>query len=71
MSALHEVQERLNDSWSVLAGQWQVAREVWLDAVRDDFERSYWQEIEETTLVTVAALRRLAEVIESARRRLE
>jgi hypothetical protein len=71
MGTLVETEERLANSWSVLQGQWQSTRDVWLDAVRDEFERMYWEDIEATIRVAATEFRRLVQTIESVRKQLE
>ncbi len=70
MSNLARAQNHLDDSWSMLKGQWQQTYDYWLDTKRDEFERDYWQTMESEFQSTIAELHRLREVVDVVRRRI-
>jgi hypothetical protein len=44
---MSEVIERLNCDYLELVDVWQNTRVAWRDSVADDFERRFWEEIDE------------------------
>jgi len=69
MSTLNDARERIHSGWQALRGQWHIARELWDDPVQRRFEREFWQEFERTVLAATEQMRRLAELIAQARRK--
>jgi len=51
-----------------LRQQWQATCALWQDPVAHHFERRFWQEWEQTVPATLAAMERLAQILEQARR---
>ena len=56
----------LQGAWSTLKEQWQETRSCWHDAVAVEFERQYWQEIEQTTKALARGAEKLDETLDQA-----
>lgn len=68
MIALAESRQQLIDSLRQLSANWETAKEVWSDAAREDFEKSYWIEFESATVESIGKLQELLETIDQAER---
>lgn len=68
MNSVQQAQQRLQSHWQLLRQQWQATVLLWLDPVRYHFERRFWQEWEKTVPAALAAMERLGQVLEQARR---
>ena len=68
MAGVQQAQQRLQAHWHALRQQWQATCALWQDPVAHHFERRFWQEWEQTVPATLAAMERLAQILEQARR---
>lgn len=60
--------EKLQGAWLVMRQRLDSTGELWRDAVRQQFEKEFWQEFEQVVPATLEQMRRLGEVIDQARR---
>jgi hypothetical protein len=60
--------DKLQGAWLVMRQCLDSTGELWRDAVRQQFEREFWQEFEQVVPATLEEMRRLGEVIAQARR---
>jgi hypothetical protein len=56
----------LNGSLKDLRVLWEETKAVWNDAVRQDFERTFWEPLETRVLTAIRAMERLAPILEKA-----
>jgi hypothetical protein len=68
MSDLTNPIHELDDTWKVLLLRWGASKEVWQDAVQQEFEQQHWMPLEEQTRAVQRELEALAQVIHKARR---
>jgi hypothetical protein len=68
MNGMNQAIGQLEQSWKALVLCWEETRKVWTDAVRHDFEMTYWEVLEPQPPAVGRELDRLAQVIAGARR---
>jgi hypothetical protein len=68
MNSLRFSYEEIFYEWQSLQGQWQSLSQVWLDSMRDSFEREFWSVIDDTTRSTLKEFEDFSEIIERAYR---
>jgi hypothetical protein len=59
---------KLHAALEVLRGRWDEARDHWQDAVRQEFEKEFWQPLEPSVVALLAAMDGLAQVLHQVRR---
>lgn len=68
MSDLTNPIHDLDAAWKVLLYRWGATKEIWQDAVQQEFEQQHWTPLEEQTRAVQRELEALAQVISKARR---
>ena len=68
MNSLSTSRDQLCEAGRQLSTSWNVAKEVWNDVAREDFENDFWAEFETTTATSVAKLDELINTIAQAER---
>jgi len=68
VSDLKQTCDLLKTEWKRLDNQWQITADQWHDAIRQRFEREFFQEYERTLPPVLNQMDRLAEVIAKALR---
>jgi hypothetical protein len=56
----------LHGSLKDLRALWEETKTVWNDAVRQDFEKNFWEPLEARVLAAIRAMERLAPVLDKA-----
>jgi sRNA-binding protein len=62
--------EQLTDSLRQLSSNWELAKGVWNDAAREDFEKDYWAEFESSTAASIERLQDLIDTLAQAERQI-
>ena len=60
--------DKNRNAWRGIQQAWGTARYLWGDAIRQQFEKEFWQEFEQIVPTTLEAMRRLNDVIARAQR---
>ncbi len=68
MSNLNTTRAELHESWQRVRQRWQGTTALWNDSVHRQFEREFWQPLEDQVPATLKEMERLTEVITQARR---
>jgi hypothetical protein len=68
VTPLSTSKDQLTDSLHQLAGNWNLAKDVWNDATRQDFENEFWTEFETTTAASIDKLQELIDTLAQAER---
>jgi hypothetical protein len=68
MRNLSITRAELHEAWQRVCQRWQGTTALWNDPVRWQFEREFWQPLEDQVPLTLREMERLAEVIAGARR---
>jgi hypothetical protein len=67
-SLLSASQDQLCESTRQLSSVWILAKEVWQDSARENFEMNIWSEFESTTTGGIERLQNLIDTIAQAER---
>jgi hypothetical protein len=68
MPPLHICGDHMQQNWRVLREHWEITRGSWKDVDRDQFEREYIREFEDTVGKYLTRLTVLADTVARARR---
>jgi hypothetical protein len=68
MNSLSASKNELAVSLSQLSSNWESTKEVWKDAARVDFEKSFWMEFESSTAGSIDRLQDLISTLAQAER---
>ncbi len=68
MGNLSVTRAELQGSWQRLCQRWQGTIALWNDPMRWQFEREFWQLLEDQMLLTLKEMEQLAQVIAQATR---
>ena len=68
MSSLIASKEQLTDSLHNLTSSWHMAKDVWNDVARQDFEKEFVAEFETTTAASIDRLQELMDTLAQADR---
>lgn len=68
MTSLIASKDQLAESALRLSANWSNAKGRWADSAREDFENSFWQEFETTTVASIDKLQELIDTIARAER---
>jgi len=68
MSNLNTTRVELQEAWQLLRQRWQGTTVLWNDPMRWQFEREFWQPLEDQVPVTLREMEQLAKVIAQAQR---
>jgi len=68
MRNLNTITAELQEAWQRLRQRWQGTTALWNDPMRRQFEREFWQPLEDQTPVTLREMEQLAQVITQAQR---
>ncbi len=68
MGNLNTTRAELQEAWQRVHRRWQGTTALWNDPMCRQFEREFWQPLEDQAPATLKEMGRLAEVIAQARR---
>jgi len=68
MNNLNTTRDELQEAWQRVRQRWQGTTALWNDPMRWQFEREFWQPLEDHAPATLKEMERLVQVIAQARR---